>query len=507
MQNIIRLYNTPLQDGVEFIRDELRNALPRYQLITDVINGADAVKSRREIYLPRPNPADTTRAGVERYENYIRRAVFYPVTRRTLSGMLGALFVTEPEIFAPERMRPLVEDASGTGIGLVQTAKKLTTFVLAYFRAGIYVDFPKTDGAVTARDLKNAVPVINVVQSDQVINWRYTRIGAKTRLSLIVIKEAYDYIDDDDYKVERRYHYRVMKLNADGHATVEFYRTEFGKHRVDIDGNALEEPIVLRDFSGRPLEEIPFCFVGAETNTDEIGYPPLYDMAEINLAHYRNSADYEEAVFLVGQPTLTIAGLSQEWADRYYKNGFPLGAHTALPLPVGASADLLQVQETTMTKEAMEAKERQMVAIGAKLIEQKEVQRTATEARFEKASENSILGTIADNVSVALEWALYYAGRFMGISDSKIKFQVNKEFLNSFATTEARQEVVNAWQAGAISWSEMRSALRKGGIATMDDDQAKAEIAKEMETIETVGGFTSDDASEISEDDAKPVEE
>jgi hypothetical protein len=114
--------------------------------------------------------------------------------------------------------------------------------------------------------------------------------------------------------------------------------------------------------------------------------------------------------------------------------------------------------------------------LGAKIVEQQQVQRTATETSLESSSEKSTLATISDNLSLAMEWALFFAGRFMGVGDSKMVFQVNKEFSIAFNTPEARAEAIEAWVAEAISWTEMRAALRKGGTATLSDDQAREEI-------------------------------
>ncbi|MDP0908071.1 hypothetical protein Q6322_30065, partial [Klebsiella pneumoniae] len=48
-------------------------------------------------------------------------------------------------------------------------------------------------------------------------------------------------------------------------------------------------------------DEIPFTFVGAQNNDPSIDESPLAALVEINLGHYRNSADYEDSVFLCGQ--------------------------------------------------------------------------------------------------------------------------------------------------------------------------------------------------------------
>ena len=63
-----------------------------------------------------------------------------------------------------------------------------------------------------------------------------------------------------------------------------------------------------------PLEKlanIPFIFCGALNNSPDVDKSPVYDIAEVNIAHYRNSADYEESCFIAGQATPVLTGLTQ----------------------------------------------------------------------------------------------------------------------------------------------------------------------------------------------------
>ena len=156
------------------------------------------------------------------------------------------------------------------------------------------------------------------------------------------------------------------------------------------------------------MEELPFMFIGSKNNDPTIDEPPLYPIASLNLAHYRNSADYEEACFITGQPTPVAIGLTESWLDTIMKGVFKLGSRAFVPLPAEADAKLLQAEPNIMPIEAMKHKEDQMMAIGAKLVETEitSAERTATEVTVENASETSILESTAVNVSRALEWAL-----------------------------------------------------------------------------------------------------
>ena len=155
-------------------------------------------------------------------------------------------------------------------------------------------------------------------------------------------------------------------------------------------------------------------------------------------------------------------------------------------LPTGATAELMQAEERSAMAGAMDKKEAQMVALGAKLVVQAQVQRTATEADQENTSEGSVLSSTAKNVAAAYKWALEQCGLFVGIavnpdSDSNtIDFELNTEFDLVSLTAQERAELINEWQKGAITFEEMRDSLRRCGVATQPDDEAKTAIQNEQ---------------------------
>lgn len=463
--------------GNQFKRNELRNVEAMYDQIDDCLLGSIAVKARHTKYLPAPNPGDMSDENKARYVAYKARAVFYNVTRRTLEGLLGELFDIDPAIEVPPAMEDLVEDVTGEGIGLTQFAKIVARHVLSKGRSGIFTDYPATGGEATTEETKKTIrPILRSYHPRQIINWRYKRVGALKKISLVILEEEYDK-PTSDFSLVKGKQWRILQLNDANQYTVTLYR-DSSTQPVFEDGTP-GGVITPLDATGTPFDTIPFSFVGSENNNGTVDYPPMFDISDLNIAHYRNSADYEEAVYLCGQPTTVIIGLTEDWANKYYKDGVGLGSRAALPLPVGADAKLLEVTETNMGKDAMESKEKQMVALGAKLVEQATVQRTATEASMEVASDMSILASTSQNVSVAIEWALGWAAQYTGDPSDKINFKLNQEFSIAFSDPTSRDEVIKAWVSEAISFTEMRTALKKGGMVTQTDDVARKEILKD----------------------------
>lgn len=459
--------------NIAFIRKEIKDNLRKYRAIWDCIEGQETIKRAGDAYLPRPNASDVSPENIARYKAYLERAVFYNVTKRTLSGLVHAIFAKPPVLTLPSDLKILEKDANGGSVGIEQLAKRAAGFVLAFGRAGLLVDYPSTNGEATRAQIQAGYirPTINTYKAEDVVNWRTQTIGGKVVLSLVVLKEKYTE-SDDGFEIKLSDQWRVLRL-IDGAYEMSVWR------KTAADFAVFEGPVYPTDSNGNLFDQIPFTFIGCDNNDELVDNPPLEDIAALNIAHYRNSADYEESAFIVGQPTPYFSGLTQDWVERVFKGTIPLGARAAVPLPVGANAGLLQAAANTMPFEAMEHKERQMVALGAKLVEQQSVQRTATESNIENAAETSILASVANNVSDAFEKALEWCAMFAGTS-GKIEFRLNTEFNFAKMTSAERSELIKEWQSGAISFTEMRDALRKDGVATQPDDIAQGEIDEEL---------------------------
>lgn len=478
-------------DDVTFVRWELGQSLARYTIIRDCVE--QKVKAKGGDYLPAPNPTDRSAENQARYNAYLQRAIFYGVTGRTLGGMVGQVYARDPEITVPTLLQPVVDDATGSGLSLVQLSKDAMAETMAYGRSGIFVDYPKTEAPATRRQQLDGEirPTFTIYAPESIINWRSERIGGKSRLSLVVLGETYDI--EGTFTVEQGKQYRVLRL-LNGVYQQFVYRERsvnafeaptLGISQIGQSGKlvwAIAEFSTPLDSTGSPFTELPFMFIGSKNNDSTIDEPPLYDLSELNIGHFRNSADYEEASFIVGQPTPWFSGLTEEWVSEVFKGAkILLGSRAAIPLPENSQAGLLQVNPNIMPMEAMQHKEAQMVALGARLVENRAVRRTLGEVKDSNSSETSILASCANNVSSAFTAALVWAGRFVGAAVEGILFKLNTEFALTTMAADERNALIADMQAGAVSWTEVRTALRRAGVVYQNDEQARTEIEKFME--------------------------
>lgn len=490
--------------NVAFIRQELAAVLPLYNAIRDCISGQEAIKKARLKYLPMPNPDDVSEDNMKRYTAYLARAVFYNVTGRTVNGLVSTVFAKPVNEDIPSILADVNKDATGEGLSMTQVAHKILSLIIAYSRCGVYVDFPNTSGVVTVKDMTdgNIRPTINVVSPHHVINWRTVEIGSQVVYSRIVIAELYPFFDDG-FEIKNTCQFRVYELeglDVDGEPLKQGDKVKPTSHRVKVsiwrepnptvwDGGAVpkkksyrkqdDEEFYIQRADGSYFDRIPFSFCGSENNDSNVDIPVMYDMAVLNIGHFRNSADYEEASFVMGQPTIWASGLTESWLRDVLGGKVRLGSLGGVALPQGGQMGLLQMQPNTMPFEAMGHKEKQMLQIGAKLVENKTVQRTATEANQDEVSNNSILANVANNVSDVIEWAFKVAAQFLTTDDVEVTYRLNTDFDISKYSPEQRAQVLKEWQGGALTFVEMRAVLRKSGVATEKDEDAKKTIDEE----------------------------
>lgn len=468
--------------SVDFVREEVTLARVKWDMVCDLVEGDEStVKGKKTKYLPIPADEEDEEVTRSRYKAYLARAVFYGITSRTHAGMLGEVFSTAPKVTLPADLEYLVKNANGAGGAFLQLVKKIYGGVLAYGRYGILVDYPVTDPnnppSVAQQRALNIRPRLHAYHPRQIINWQHGMIGGQMALTLLVLHEKVK-VASGEFGVTEQEQYRVLRLHP---VTDGAYAATCQVYTKSIDGFVPGPLFVINDATGRPFAEIPFAIVGAECNDFDIGPIPFYDIASINIAHYRNSADYEDACWVVGQPTLWTTGLTEQWYSTVLKKKLRLGTRSGIPLPQGAAVGLIQASENGMIKEAMEAKERQMVALGARLAEQRQVQRTLGEAQIEQNTESSILVTCADNLNDALVKVLGWAALFMGTTlTAEHAVKVNTDFRIGRMSVQERAQLVSEWVSGAVTWKELREGLRRAGSATMDDDKAKQEIDEEM---------------------------
>lgn len=459
--------------SVDWQRPDYVNSLTAWQTTSDACKGQDAIKAGKTEYLPQPNPTDMSKENKERFAQYLERAVFYPYTQRTLHGMVGMAYRKPTKIELPTALQYAIEDANGAGLGLERLSQSAMFEVLQTGRGGLLVDFPQVEGEISrAQIAKGLNPAIRLVDAMDIINWRTTAIDGKQVLTLVVIRESVAVIDGFISKDVLQY--RVLELVGSVYI-VSLWRSQDSSEFVKM------AEYMPRDASGNMLDFIPFQFMGCQNNDTDIDNPPLYGIACLNVAHYRNSADYEDSVYLIGQPQAYLSGLTDQWRDWLVEQGIYFGSRAPFLLPESGGAGILQAAPNSLAKEAMEHKQQQMVALGAMLISDGSAVKTATQSGAETSVQHSVLSLTIVNVEDAFNKAIEWLGVFAGATGGSI--EINKEFTALTLDPQMLTALISAWQSGQLPSSDLWMQLRRYGVIdeTKDDETIKDELDSQDE--------------------------
>ena len=435
---------------------------PQWAKVQDCVAGSDTIKKAGKKYLPRPSARSD-----EDYAAYVFRANFINFVNHTKKGMIGMVFRKKTITEVQTAVQYALTDMNGGGLTLDQMTRSILSGVLDAGRFGLLVDFPQSEEGKTKAQTKGLQATILPYCASEIINWRTTVIDGVKKLSLVVLAEAHEKLSADGFAIESVMYHRALKI-VDGVYVQELY---------DEDDKLISthEP---RDYNGATWKEIPFIFIGAENNDETVDDAPLYDLAEPNLGHYRNSADYEESSFQVGQATPWLAGLTDLWVKDVLKGTVQLGSRAAIFLPEGGSAGLLQAEPNSQPIEGMREKELQMVKIGARIIQDNSGQETAEAAKIRFSGQNSELAGIVGNIEAGLVKAFEWLGVFMGAAGDSI-IEINKEFYAASLTAQQVMALIQLADRGDVAQGDVRLTLRKSGW--LSEDRTDEDIDEEAE--------------------------
>jgi hypothetical protein len=435
---------------VDSTHPEYNRIKGRWYLVRKIVEN-DAKELIRNV-----DPSDPSRS-----RQYKDDAILTNFTNLTKVGLVGLVFKYPPKAQVPTEIDYILDDASGDGLTLEQLCQRITGDLLQTGRYGLLVDYPPTSGYLTKEDVNNEANYARIkpYPAESIINWQTKQLGSKVVLSLVVLCEIVDELADDGFAwIERKY-YRVLRLNNENVYEQYYYNQE----------GEIIDYIVPQDAEGKPFNVIPFTFIGSENNDSCVDTIPLYDLSVVNLGHYRNSADYEESIFLCGQPTIFLnASISPDEFASLYPSGIKFGCRAGYNLGENGSATLLQANPNQLADTAMMRKEEQAAAIGARLIAPPGGRETAEGARIRYGSQHSALYTITKNISRAMEESLGYVCKFMGAESTEVEFDLNTQFYDDSADPNLIAQQIMLLDRGIIQTNEIRDSLRKSGVIEND---------------------------------------
>ena len=442
---------------------------PQWEKMRDVVIGQRAVHAARERYLPRLDGEKDAK-----YLARLLRSTFFNATWRTIEGLAGMVFRVDPTVVVSPAVEPYLRDVTKSGVPLETFASSVLVEALEVGRVGILTDYPATatEGMTRAQaEQMNLRPQLALYPAESIINWSTSWVNNRDEKTLVVLEESVRVPGVDRYEVKTEKRWRVLEL-VEVEPTVWVYQvTVWRKNEAGLD--EIDVPTFRPIMNGRPLSAIPFQFIGVKDLTTRVDEPPLSDLADVNLSHYRSTSDRKHGAHLTALP--------QPWANNVKPAFGPSGEVLAQEMTMGGGELWTFQADTTVgmleytgqglntLKEEIEREEGQMAVLGARMLEQqKKGVETAESAGIHRAGEQSALAAQAGVVSQGIAQALQIFQEWGGGGDAPVGFELNKNYFPAQLSPQHLTALVSAWQMGALTEQELFWNLQNGGAISED---------------------------------------
>jgi hypothetical protein len=412
----------------------------------------DAFEGDVKEFVPRLNGETRTQ-----FEARVNRPAYYNIVERTTLALLGAL------MRKPYTLQGVVGDEPETDNNsfdeFVQSAYQE---ILLCGRIGLYVDYCNEE----------QTPKLVTYSAENIINWCD---------EFIVIEEEHLVRDKrDPYKLVSEKSWRELCFDEAGFYQVRIWKeTARGKYAVV----ETTQPLIR----GQRLDYFPFFFVTPYDNTEECSAPPLYNLAVLNIEHFKTSVDYAHGLHFLALPTPWIAG------DIYTMDGtqpteLSIGTEKFIHLLENSKVGYLEFGGAGMAaiSDHISKIEDRMFSMGSRLLASKRGIESAEALQIRSTSESAILVTLTNSLETGLEKALSVYNQWAGSTVEPI-IELNRDFAGSKLSPQDIAALLQTYTAGVITLDTLLARLYDGEIV-MDVNLELAALGKapEIQPVDVV---------------------
>jgi hypothetical protein len=467
-----------------------------WQVCRDFVAGTATVRAKRETYLPRheaEEPAD--------YDLRLKYAVVYNAFARALDALTGLAFQNNPELGADVGPQTRADweniDLKGTHGDVFARRLLLEGLITGY--VGLLTDMPPARPNLTlAQERALGVrPYWVMYTAEQIVNWRVGPMDdGQLGLTLLVLDEPV-VVPDGAFGQKTIPQFRVFRKDAPGAPVLwQVWRQEAGKAYTIFEEGVLTNP------------RIPFGVgkFGPTTNGAWLDTrPPLYDLAELNISHYRLLTDRRHIMHLACVPILAEIGSTPPKPGQQQRVIGP-GALVQIPNPDG---DLKYVEPAgtglAPTREELQDTERRMAQTSlAFLASETRAAETAEGKRIDSAAQNATLSSTIRALEDLLEEALGHHAYYRNETPGSVT--LNRQFEELELTPQMIKVLSDMVAVNQLDLDTFWELLKQGRILP---EGFKADVVKAR--LLDGGALTVPSEKELDEklpkDDETPPEE
>jgi hypothetical protein len=428
----------------KYIHPNFKRWMPDWAMVRDCAEGSRRIKDKGVEYLPR-----LSGQTLDDYRLYKKRALFFPITGKTVSSMVGLATARPAMIKHPAEMDPFFKD-SVRPYQFVELQAKALCETMLMGRFGMLIDAPITG---------SSQPYISTYIAENILNWGVTDDGA---LQWLLLRETV-LVQINEFEYTELPRFRICRL-TDGVYTVEVR---------DKDFNPISTTTPL--FAGRTIGYIPFVCIGASGVHMDVDRPPMLDIATINVSHYLSSADLEWGRHFTGLPTPVITGVDSSTVLK-------IGSTTAWVLPqVESKAMYLEFtgQGLQSLEKALQEKIGLMASMSARLVDSNTKGSEAAETvRLRYMSETASLLQIITSNESGFNLIYKWIAEMMGGDPNEMVIEFFRDVMSGRMPAGELKELFGSYLNGIISKEMLVYNLRRGDM--LDPNIADEDVVSQI---------------------------
>lgn len=420
--------------------------------VRDCVEGQDQIKGRRDVYLPRKD-----KQSDDSYQAHLDRAVFFNATGRTRAALLSSIFRRPGVELLPRGWS--TESVTRDGKSLKKVVRWLAEEVVTVSRAGALVDLPEEEST-------GVNPFLSLYPAEHILSW--LRKDGVLKMVLLAERVVDPNKSFNMFTLSGKWRLRLLALDENG----EYFQFAGAPETFGGMTSYPEDGRIYPEIRGRRLRSIPFYFFGLTANSEEPEKPLLLDIADLNIAHYRQYATLETARAYIGSPIYTTF-TSSETDD---EEALVVSPELIWEFAQNDKAEILEFrgQGIGSLERGLEEKEEQMRVLGARLVSQ----RKGAAARSSVADDASLnhddatLLDVVNSVSEGMTAILKLIAEWIGLPSKDIRYTLNKHF-NAPNIGARELRAIDACLDRSMRPKDIFKLLQEGGLIADDEDEAE----------------------------------
>ena len=466
----------------------------------DTEKGERAIKEKAQTYLKATSGMiadgmNHNQPGLIAYTNYKHRARFPDAVSTAVRALVGLMHTKPPTIEVPTVMEPMIENATNLGESLEVLLRRINEAQLITGRMGLLLDV-QTGATV------GSLPYIATYEALDIRNWDDGSFNSdlvlKT-LNLVILDESGPE-RTAQFEWEHQDKFRVLVLGD------PLENESVGTYRVGVfedENNFAEDLLVEPSLGGRTLNFLPFTFINTNDIVASPDRPPLLGLSDLSLGIYRGEADYRQALFMQGQDTLVVTGVSDP------DSNFRTGAGASIILPQGGTAEFIGVDSAGLAemREALQNDKIEATNKSGDMVDKSSVE-SGDALRIRVVARTATLNQVAMTGAFGLEQTLKQAAIWLGANPDDVLVTPNLDFVNDTLGGEELVKLVTAKSLGApLSNVSIHQKMGEKGLTKMTLEEELDAIEEEVPTVTSANPDVlpedeEDEGDEEEDDDA-----